>query len=325
MGGCVRYTNLSSFQKHLESAAPDHLSPFYLVMMEDDYERKKILEAIVYASKASAEKFCGREVKLATLAEAIESGSLFSKRQAVVVDEAGDSMKPLLARAKGGYLFLGTSSKSGLASIVEKEGVVLDLLGEKPWDKEKRLSEGMNKRVISAGKRLDPRAMELLFERLDKDGALLEHEIDKLVAYVGDRPQIVPEDVKAVGAISRTQTLWQMAEELIWDRIAPRETQDANLLYALISPMRSQLHLGLKIALLLQEGKIPSKELFPGVWPKVLEKRCGQSARLGVSYFQKGLDALFQIERLSRTAPVQGSTLIDLFRIKLVASFAQRP
>lgn len=327
----MRYQNWNSFRKHLASAAPHHLSRVYLVLIADDFERAKALDAILsyLPPDSSPSRYRGGEVELRDVFDAIESPLLIGGDPVVVLDEAEKIPKKnlqLLAEsidssaAKASFLLIGARAKTPLSNAAEKEGVVLDLSDEKPWDKEKRLAEQLSERAKNSGKRLSPDAASLLFERLDKDAALLEAEIDKLISFVGERSAIVREDVLEISSASKTATLWQTAEEIVWNGESP--LFDPATFIASISALRSQLHLGLTLAVLIEE-KRPSAEwsaYLPKIWPKTLEKRSQQAAELGSLYFQKGLQTLFEIEHLSRSGSNQLGALYDRFRLALFTS-----
>jgi DNA polymerase III subunit delta len=322
----LRYNNLKSFQKHLSSAAPRHLSRVYLIAIGDDFERSKAIDCVlsyVLAPDSSSSRFSGGDLDTRDLLDAIQSPNLFGGDPVVVLDEAEKIPKKtvqLLSEAiasQSGFLLIGSRGKTPLASVVEKEGVVLDLTDEKPWDKEKRLADQLVERAKNAGKRLEPGAALLLFERLDKDAALLENEIDKLICYTGGRNSIAREDVLAVSAASRTSSLWQTAEEIVWE--GKMGTLDANSFHAAIPSIRSQLHLGMVLSTLIEENVPPDQwnAHLPKLWPKTLEKRSSQAAHLGSRYFQKGLEKLFEIENASRSGSTQYAALLDLFRVHL--------
>jgi DNA polymerase III delta subunit len=203
-------------------------------------------------------------------------------------------------------------------SAAEKEGIVLDSLAEKPWDKEKRLADTLAQRAKNAGKNLLPDVLPLLFERLGMDPALLVSEMDKLICYSGDQLNIAKEDVLAISPASRTSTLWHIAEEVIWEGAVFPEL-DPNAFHALIPALRNQLHLGLTLASLIEQ-KYPSdqwNQFLPKLWPKTLEKRSSQAARIGSLFFEKGLAKLLHIELLSRTSSTHTRALLDLFQAKL--------
>jgi DNA polymerase-3 subunit delta len=320
----MKYQNLKSFQKHLASAAPQHLCRLYFIGMSDDFERAKTLEEILSYISTSAQKYSGADCDLRDCLDAMQSMSLLGE-SVVILDEVEKLSKKQLEtlaanlKTSAGYALLGSRSKlASLAALVEKEGVVLDLLEEKPWDKEKRLSDQLIDRAKNAGKQLSFDAAHLIFERLGADPALLASEIDKLICYVGDRSTIQREDILAITPASRTSTLWQNAEEVIWEG-GEFLSLDSAAFHGLIPALRNQLHLGLALATLIEE-KCPSDQwsrFLPKLWPKTLEKRSSQAARLGSSYFQKGLDKLFEVELLSRSSSTQYRALLDLFRAQL--------
>ncbi len=317
----MKYQNLKSFQKHLASAAPHHLCRIYLVSVSDDFERAKVIDLILSYISIPASRYSAADCDLRDCLDAMQSLSLLGE-SVVVLDEVEKLSKKQLEllgnrlSSPAGYVLLGSRSKTAqLTAVVEKEGVVFDLLEEKPWDKEKRLAEQLVERAKNAGKRLSPEAAPFLIERLGADSALLESEIDKLICYTGERPLIGREDILAISPASRTATLWQTAEEVIWER-GEFPVLDSSAFHGLIPALRNQLHLGLSLSTLIEE-KCPSDQwsrYLPKLWPKTLEKRSSQAASLGTAYFRKGLEKLFEIELLSRSNSTQYRALLDLFR-----------
>lgn len=323
----MRYTNLKSFQKHLGSAAPRNLSRIYLLAVNNDFERAKAIRSVLqYVQTPDAEpvRLSGADLELKDLFDALQSPSLFGGESVVVLDELDQlSKKSLEAVADfiknpfSGYLLIGSRTKA-LIATVEKLGIVFDLTEEKSWDKEARIAEALIEKAKNAGKRLDSDVVPLLFERMEKESALLESELDKLICYVGERQAITRNDVLAISASSRTHTLWQVAEEVVWEGAPFPELEEAAF-HGLVPILRSQLQLGLKIATLI-ESQTSSSEWsahLPKVWPKTLEKRTSQAARLGSNYFRKGIHALFEIELLSRGSSTQLDALLSLFRSNL--------
>lgn len=317
----MRYQNLKSFQKHLSSAAPHHLCRIYLIAMADDFERTKVLDALLsYFPESFPTRFNGNDLILRDLLDAMQSPSLLGGDPIILLDEmekiAKKDLQTLFAHLTTGcYLFLGSRTKSPFAADVEKQGVILDLTDEKPWDKEKRFVEQLVEKAKNSGKRLSPDAVQFLFERLDKDPALLENELNKLICYVGEKTSIEKEDIARISASSRTHTLWQTAEEVIWEggKFPPL---DSTSFHGLLPILRSQLQLGLKLTSLI-DSKCPSQEWsthLPKIWPKTLEKRSAQAARLGTPFFKKGMEKLFEIELLSRNQSTQYGALLDFFR-----------
>lgn len=322
----MRYQSLRAFRKHLASAAPNHLCSAYLAAIPDDFERGTAIQAVLSHFPGKDRILLnGNEAVFRDLADALASPSLFGGDPVIVLDEAEKMGKKEISQiadlvAKSqifGTLVCGARSKAVLGPAFEKTGVVFDLTDEKPWEKEKRLAEEIGEKALAAGKRLAPDAMALLFERIGCDAAFLESEIDKLVCFIGTRPTIERSDVYRISSMSRTSALWQTAEEIVWEGECP--LVDASSFHGLIPALRSQLQTGLKIAE-LAASNTPRDEwsaFLPRVWPKLIEKRIAQVAKLGPRYFQNGLDLLFQIEVLSRTGTSHEETLLDFFRISL--------
>jgi DNA polymerase-3 subunit delta len=326
----MKYQSVKLFQKHLEVSAPHALNRVYLVAMPDDFERKRWLDLLVSLVASPDQPLLRLSVSDATLSELfteIDSPSLFASEPVTLIDELEKLPKKqaqgfldLLARPDlNGYLILGSRGKSPLSSAVEKRGVIFDLCDEKPWEKEKRLTEQLFDRAKQAGKRLSYEALQLLLERVDKDAALLEGEIDKLICFTGSRPVIEPADVQQIAASSRTHTLWQTAEEMVWEGKFTEKIDETSF-HGLLPAIRSQLQTGFKIAsLIASKASMPEiSARLPKVWPKILEKRASQAARLGSGYFQKGLELLFRIELLSRSGSSDLSVLLDWLRASLI-------
>ena len=329
----MKYQNLKSFEKHLANAAPNHLCRCYLVLVPEDQERLAVFQTLIQSlplSGQSIPRMSGEKVRMKDVLDVLQSPSLFASEAALILDECEklkraeiDLLTDYLEKPDPtGYLLLGACSKTPLSKISEKIGVVFDLSEEKPWEREKRITENLFERATRAGKRLAPDAATLLLERIGCDASLLEQEIDKLICFIADRLTIERSDVFRIASSSRTYTLWQMAEGIVWEG---GTVLDPNSFHGLIPSLRSQLTLGLKIASLTQT-QVPPEEWaahLPKIWPKTLEKRKEQVAQKGLDFFKKGLELLLKIELLSRTGSNQFEALFDLFRVSLYA-YARR-
>ncbi len=320
----MRYMNKASFLKAIRASAPNHLSRIYLVAIPDDFERSQVIDEIIRIIGKDPARFSGSGLNLGALHEHLSTVSLFGGEPIAVVDEAEKIIKASLPQVPtilhAGYLILGAKAKTPLAGAVEKEGVALDLLEEKPWDKEKRLVEEVQKLVVNAGKRITPDATALLFERIEKDAAILKTEIEKLICYAAESDQITSTDVMAIVSANRNHTFWQAAEEIVWERKQPALVLDDATFHPIVPILRAQLQLGLKIATLLETDTAKEQwgQVIGKIYPKTLEKRTVQAAQLHSTYFRQGLKYLFEIELLSRTQTTAYGALLDLFRLQLM-------
>jgi DNA polymerase-3 subunit delta len=264
----------------------------------------------------------GNGLEFKALSDHLNTSSLFGGEPVAIVEDAekitkehGASLEQLFPMSFG-YLIFSAKAKSSLSEMVEKEGIILDLIAEKSWEKEKRIERELEEKVKRRGKFFGPGALFALLSRLDKDIGVLEREVDKLLCYIGDRPSIERLDVEKITSSNRTFTVWQMAEEWIWEG---KGQSDESQFHALLPALRKELRLGLKIATLLQKNT-PREEwskTLSKVFPKVLEKRTLQVERMGELYFKRGLLALFDIELRSRTGSTSHGALLDFFRCSI--------
>jgi len=325
----MKYQNLKSFEKHLESASPNHFCRVYLVVIPEDQQRgmtlQKVSSALASSLGVSVEKF-SIEDSLHLLFDALLSPSLFGGETVAVLDECESLKKkeiePLLSLVEkslqSGYLILGARGKTPLIKAVESSGVVLDLHEEKPWDRDKRLIDFLIVTAHAQNKRIAPDAATLLLERVGKDVQLLLQELSKILCYIGDRPSVERGDVLQMSSVQDDEVPWRIAEEMVWD--GKMGSCDPTNFVSFLFALRAQLQIGLKI-ISLQESEVPFGDwgpYFPKVWPKTLEKRRSQAFFKGKPFFEKGLQAVFKIESLSRGGSTQMEALFDLLTMTLM-------
>ena len=319
----MRYTNLKSFERHLLSSAPHHLSHIYVVMSTDDFERKKIITHILSYLQGTKTIFSGNGEELPQILEALTTQSLFDREPILFLEEGEKNLLTTLAKElkqglSFGFLLIGTRCKEG--SLFERQGVILDLLGEKPWEREKRWTEQLQERAKASGKRLSLDAIAWMMEHLEPSYAVLSQELDKLLCFCAEKETIERADIETIGIKNRSTALWTLAEEIIWERkfrLPEWEIRDS--FHPLLAQVRNQLFLGAKMHELHQQS-VPFSEwnsYFPKLWPKLLEKRAQSIHHLGPTYFQKGIDLLFQIDLLSKSSPVPLEFLYDLFCFRM--------
>lgn len=325
----MRYTNLLGFEKHLAASAPHQLCRVYSIHSADDFERKVAIDAVLHyvlPPAGLADRFSGGDVTLSAILEAIERPALFSPQTVVVVDDTEkkllDELSTFLKEPRSfGYLIIGSKYKLS-ARTIEMHGVVLDLLDEKPWEKEKRLTEQLHEKARAAGKQLTPDAALWMIEKMERDAAFLSSEMDKLLCYCAAKSTIERSDVEQICSSSRTHTLWQIADDLVWMKVfraSSADMRDTSFLYGLLSSLRQQFMIGIKM-LDLNHRNVPLSEwasLFPKMWPKALEKKSQIAQRYGFEYFRSGLDQLFEIELMAKNSTVPIDALFDLFRIRI--------
>lgn len=322
----MRYSNRIAFINQIKSAkSAGAMSRVYWISIPHDYERAQVVEevlSLVAPNLGNLQKWT--ELDLKSLGNHLESVSLFGDEPIAVLENAEALLKADIASLEKlipkdfGILICSAKGKSPFSSVVEDVGVVLDLLTEKPWDREKRIQQTLIAFVQKEGKTIAPNALSALLEASDLEEGILQREIEKLLCYVGEKGQITIDDVGAVCRPSKAFAVWQTAEKVVWEK---RGTLEEAHFHELIPALRAQLQIGLKISHLLRENA-PQEEwsaFLPRVFPKTIEKRMGEAGRLGARYFTVGLKTLFEIEVASRSGSSHLGALLDFFHCTLCA------
>ena len=322
----MRYTNSNSFQKQVQSAqSSGFLSRCYWIATPNDYERITaidLISKILLAKDCFLENFQGSSFDKKGFFDFLQSTNLFGNEPIAVITEGEKISKselPFFQKLfplKCGYLIIASKSKSFLMDLFEQEGVVLDLLLEKSWEKEKRILQAIEQKIKEAKKAIRPDVLSFIIERVDLDAGTLDREVDKLLCFIGDKGQIERSDVEAIISSNRTEILWTLAESIIWDG---KGSFDESLFHPLVPALRSQMQMGLKIASLLETNGTSEdfQRFLPKVFPRILEKRMQQAKKMGSLYFSNGLKALFKIELQSRLGSTHYKSLIDFFCAQL--------
>ncbi len=329
----MKYLALDPFKKHLEASFPSNLSLFYLVVALDDFERTKIIDniacylprSILSMSKMSSSS------SMKEITESLCSPSLFGGQNVVIIDELenfkNQDIQLITSHVKqnkilGFVIFAARNKKSFLTLFneIDKRGVVLDLSQEKTWDKEKRLSNFIVEKCARAKKSITPEAIAVVFSQIGTDMSAIENEIDKVSAYVGEKYLIEKKDILEICSLSNTSTIWQIAEEMVWDdpfaSISENYIVDSVFFHSLVIALRYHLQEGYKMAEAI-EKKLVLADIFPALRPKALQKRKEKALACGSGYFKEALKSLFEIDLQSKSGSPSFTILLDIFRAKL--------
>jgi len=331
----VKFQNAASFLKHLKDAFPDHLSRLYLVAMPEEAERKKIMGEILSFKKKKdpsceitvldAQVLTGERLK-----EAAMMSPLWTQSRVLTIDPL-DKMKKNIqevlvssfVHAPSGFSFLlGASSLKGLGDVLEltkKECIALDLTAEKPWDRQARLREWVIEHAKTEKKVFASSALTALFDKVGYAYAFLEQEVNKLIAYVGNKNTIEMQDVEAICSNLVSSSLWQFTEAMVWENKTIKEPpfDDLSSLLAFIPILRSQLQIGLQLKYLSNTSKQDLSLHFPGIRPQSLEKMSKEAKALPTYYFIEGIKALFSLEWNLKSSGQPFELSWELFKAKL--------
>ncbi|MDE3055248.1 MAG: hypothetical protein KGI80_00910 [Verrucomicrobiota bacterium] len=313
----MKLQSVAAFLQYLETQPPCRAN---LLIVPDAYERRSFAARLLAAFPEPHQFLKGTEEGAAeTIVAQLASPSLFAEEPVVCVEgmekiSAKTALADWLRNPAFGFLIGLAEGASPLASLFEKNGLLLDMREEKPWEKEKRQIDQMAQKASQMGKKVAADVWPLLFEMVGKESAFLDSEWEKVLCYVGERSSVTREDIVRIVVDNEQRTLFFFAEEMVWEK---RIILSAPFPFsALAALLRSQFLLG-KTILSLIASSLPIAEWGPWLpnklWPRLLEKRAEQAHRLGLAYFEKGLELLFDLELLARTGQVHEEALFTLF------------
>jgi len=310
----VKYTSYSAFEKHLADASRTHLAPVYFVSCGFEADKKVILDRIAqrFPKNAEIKRFPLARVSTDLLPLMLEM-DLFDAARLYLVQEAEIDAEVLQQFLQGApqktYLLLGLASGKEPKSVQEmtKHGAVwLDLSKERPWEREKRLMATLREQVLKAGKNMALDLIERLIHLVGSDWQKLEREIEKLLAFVGKRHEIVAADLDAIVAGLKELSTWQIAEEIVWGTrgfpaVPSIETGD---FLALIGALRYQIQLGWQMASM-------SLEALPQHFKSYQVQKYGRLAHAKpMHYFERALIEIYEIETLAKSTSLDPRLLI---------------
>jgi DNA polymerase-3 subunit delta len=199
------------------------------------HEALEAVSSIVLAGeddRVGLSRYAGKDADLTTIFDELCTVSMWGDRRLVVIDDADEFVsenrsqleKYLAKPAKKSVLLLIVKSwpkTTRLAKAVAKIGLDLEcatLTGNR------LLRWLVETAKDSNGKTLRPDAAELLVEFAGADLGLLSQELHKLTSYVGERSQIVADDVRLLVGGWKAETTWAMTGAV----------RDGNLALALV-------------------------------------------------------------------------------------------
>ncbi len=333
----MKLTSSRAFEKHLEDAHPKHFSSIYLINVKEDEERRLAVKAaekqigkILSNPKLSTESRAAAKWKMSDLLGELQSSGFFDATRLVIVTDIDDYNKEDLDLL---YEYLkntnpavklvmtcSTFSKvSNFYKTCEKEGVILEIGEEKPWEKEKNVADWLAHRSKEHGKAWQPQALQALLKQVGPDKGVLEQELFKLLCFVGDRPNITAEDVSAVCLVQNIQNTWLLGESLLKKdfkgalEASRAAIEDGSNIIQMMRQMRSQFATQLQIATILENGmgagEVASQ--YPYMKGSLLERNLQTAHQLGAEKLKNAILALDETELQAKNSQTDPQFLAD--------------
>lgn len=339
----MKYTNLQAFEKHLADAGPNHFAEIYLITAKDPFERKQatdLLTTKLLAKNPSPElalkTFDASKCEVGDILQELSSLSFFADQRVIVVQYGhklnANSLKSLVSYlqhpAKAIQLVIAAETMTKTTKFYktwEKVGVILELVEEKAWAKEKTLTAQIMAKLQKQGKSIDPQACQLLLQQIGPQAGLIHQEIEKLLCYIDDRDQIKVQDVAKLCGSVNVEDGWKLGDA-IFNGDAGRSLQiskgilDSGVsLIGLLRQVRQQLQTKFQICSILASGGHPGdvSTLFPYMRGRILDNNIQQARRYGMARFRRSILALDATELASKSSATSHDTLLERLLVKL--------
>jgi DNA polymerase III delta subunit len=145
----------------------------------------------------------------------------------------------------------------------------------------------------------------------------LIQEVQKLITYVGDAPEIDLQAVRTIATLQVSQKGWQLSESIIWGgdiHFPTLHRLDGQELYSFLGQLRYQLQLGLVVASCMKRKEEQQlQQEYPKLPQKSLDKYKRLAQTFSIAYFREGLKDLFELELQSRMKIADSPLLLDCF------------
>lgn len=339
----MRYDNLALLEKSFKGAASQEQGPLYFILTKSLFQSREATELLLSHLLPAGEKrelaltlFDGANLSEATVNEALDSYSFFSKSQVVVIQHfdkvrkgVQEQVELFISRPQPGIsLVLCAESWSKATSFykaIEKSGVVLELPELKPWEKEKQLVAWVNKQVAATRKLMSYQACQLFVKRAGDDQGVLAQELEKLLCYCIDKREITERDVEAICTTEHTETVWQLGEAIFRRdaaaalHIGKEFLLDGQPFLSLLRQIRSQFQISYQISLLLAQGKHDEDVMreYPYMKGQILKRNTQQAQHYGCAAFKEGVLAIDHAEIQAKNSSTDEMILLELLLFTL--------
>lgn len=341
----MKITSSRAFEKHLNDAYPNHFANLYLIIVKEDDERRlavktaeKMLSKILSNPHISIESRPAAKWKIGSLLEELQSSGFFDSTRLIIVQDVHDYVKDdldllheyLKKPNPDVKLVLSCSTFSRVSNfykLCEKEGVILDIAEEKPWEKEKNVAEWLQTRSKEYGKTWQSQALQTLMRQVGPDKGILEQELFKLACYIGERTAITAEDVAAICLTQNVQNAWLLGESLLKKdfksalEASRAAIADGGNIIQIMRQARSQFATMLQIATILENGMGTSEVVnqYSYMRGSILERNLQIAKQLGSERLKKSILAIDNTELRAKNSQEDPQLLAD----QLIFNLAQ--
>lgn len=203
------------------------VAPLYFIYGEEEFLLERSVQRLI-GKLVSADfrdfnltQYFGKECRVEQLIENALTLPMFANRRVIHVKRAEelqadalDQLAAYLASPSPDCCILLQATKIDQRRKFFSELKKADLLVEFKKLRDENLPGFVRKEVEACGKRVDPEAAEMLVYYSGNNLRELVSQIEKLVAFIGERQQITVSDVRAMASDTKTDTVFELANAL---------------------------------------------------------------------------------------------------------------
>ena len=186
----------------------------YLFYGDEEYlcgEKIAALRQNAEKQGANIEQIDGSSADKNAILNALQTNSLFAANKFVIIDQVDlkepvwDAIVPVLSAFPSSmsviFRVVSISKKSELLKFIDEHGEIYECKSFAEWESPQVVT-WIRKKISDAGKSIDQSTAEKLQAICGSDLLKLSSETDKIITYIGDRPQIIEQDVLSLASPS---------------------------------------------------------------------------------------------------------------------------
>lgn len=326
----MKYTALQPFLKHLRDAAPAHCASLYFLVAKEPHTRKEALKMVKEKLEGEWTVYEAKRLEPRILAEEVGSYTFFSRKRVICIDNIHElnkttqtQLETLLEKPIADLTFVlsGESWNRGTKFYknAEKQGVILDVPDEKPWEKERSIRQWLIDYVQKEGYQLQPEAVQLMLQQLGTDALLLEQELQKLFLYTIEKKRITIEDVTAICGVVNVRNIWQLGDAVLKRdsaqaiSIAKALMADGLPFFSLMTQLRTQIQNKFQVCSILTTGGglADVAAHFPYMKGRILEQNCQLAQGYGLERFRRAVITFADTELRAKSQNISDEWLTE--------------
>lgn len=319
------FASLPSFLEW--SKAPKSLNKilFFLLWSSDQGEVEEVvntLSNLLFTQSSSKEGIIsldGETLSIPQLESEWLTHSLFVSKKFLVLHcrqpISGALEKFIIQTIKAKYaqyplLLLHTSKEKSpsneLSNLAREHGLYANFTEEKNWKKQSRLADWIVESLKTQNKHISPPLAQLILYRIGADTKALSQELDKIIAYIGDKVEVTRQDIDLLVPFHNAEdSIWNIKDALLGHKTKIALELIEDLLdrgdhpITLLQALKTQISNGYIIAEILQKRGSESEitKIFPYLKGKILEKMIAQVSNFGIANFSCAVKALLDADR----------------------------